>query len=85
MGLLSQSVTIGTAATLIVGETQSPKTVIISGASVQNVYIGNGSVTTSNGTQADHISGVPIRLNQTDVMYGVVATGTHVIQVLTIT
>lgn len=85
MAVLGRTVTIGTTPTLLVGETQSPKTIIISGSSVQNVYIGGSGVTTTTGTQADHIAGVPIRLGQTDAMYGVVGVGTHDIQVLTIT
>tara|TARA_R110000868_G_scaffold22336_7_gene91527 strand:- start:180 stop:437 length:258 start_codon:yes stop_codon:yes gene_type:complete len=85
MAFLSQTITVGTTPTLLVGETQAPKTIILSGSSIQNVYIGNGSVTTATGTQGDHIANIQIRLGQTDSVYGIVATGTHALQVITIT
>jgi hypothetical protein len=85
MAVKSTQLTIGTTPTLIVGETQSPKSVMVSGQSVGNVFIGGSDVTTTNGTDAGKLEGVVLRLNQTDSLYGIVSSGTHTLQVLTIT
>lgn len=84
MAVLSQSITVGTTATLLVGATQAPKTVIISGHSLASVHIGGPGVTTANGVHADHLDGVAIRFGQDDALYAIHASGTDTVEVLII-
>lgn len=85
MAVLSQSITVGTTATLLVGATQAPKTVVISGHGNNDVYIGGPGVTTASGSNLKHVSAWNLRLGQDDTLYAITGTGTHSIQVLTIT
>ena len=84
MGVQASRVTVTTSPTLLVGETQSPKTIIVSGASLQSIFVGDSAVTTTSGVAADHLKGLAIRLGQTDKLYGVVGNSTTDIQVLVI-
>ena len=85
MAVLAQVVTVGTTATLIVGVTQSPKTVVISGHGANDVYIGGPTVTTATGINLKNAEQWSLRLGQDDALYAIVPTNTHDIQVLTIT
>jgi ATP-dependent protease HslVU (ClpYQ) peptidase subunit len=85
MAVLSQSVTVGTAATLLVANTQAPKTVVISGHGNNDVYIGGPGVTTASGSNLKDAATWNLRLGQDDTLYAITGTGTHAVQVLTIT
>lgn len=85
MAVLSQVITVTTAATLLVGATPSPKTVVISGHGNNDVYIGGPNVSAANGTNVKTSAQWSLRLGQDDALYAISGTGTHDVQVLTIT
>jgi ATP-dependent protease HslVU (ClpYQ) peptidase subunit len=85
MAVQAQSVTVGTTATLLMGVTQSPKTVVITGHGNNDVYIGGPGVTTASGSNLKDATQWSLRLGQDDSLYAITGTGTHTIQVLAIT
>lgn len=85
MAVLSDTITVGTTATLLVGVTQAPKTAILTGHGNNDIYIGGPTVNTTDGTNIKHVAQWVLRLGQDDTLYAITGSGTHDIQVLTIT
>ena len=74
--------TVGTTATVVSAATLTPRTIIIGGASAQQVDFGGAGVTAGAGMQGDHIKNMTIRLDPDAVLYGITSSGTVEVQVL---
>lgn len=68
---------VGTTATLIVAQRSGRDTVVIENTGTTDVYLGNASVTTSNGLLLPGTVGAAVSLETTDAVYGIVASGTQ--------
>jgi hypothetical protein len=71
--------TVGSTATLIVAQRTGRDTVVVENTGTTAVYIGNSSVTTSNGLLLPGVVGASVALETTDAVYGIVASGTQVV------
>ena len=69
--------TVGTTATLIVAQRSGRDTVVIENTGTTDVYLGNASVTTSNGLLLPGTVGAAVSLEPTDAVYWLVASGTQ--------
>lgn len=88
MGLFTFRPSVGTAATLI-GPDRQPRGDGLPGCSVAvfnpgptEVLLGNSAVTTSNGLSLPSGATFQADLADTDVLYGIVASGTQTVHVL---
>lgn len=81
MAVRAYRVTVGTTATVISAATNTPRTVILGGASAQQVDFGGPGVTAGAGMQGDHIKNMTIRLDPDAVLYGITSSGTVEVQV----
>ena len=69
---------------MVSAATPTPRTVIIGGAGLAQIDFGGAGVTHGGGIQGDHLDQIEIRLDPDAVLYGIVASGTQVCQVLEI-
>ena len=73
--MANRQVTIGTTATLICAADPHDQTVLVH-AGNDNIYIGNASVTTSNGFRMDNKDKVTFPLGAYEALYGITSSGT---------
>ena len=82
--MTSSSVTVGTTATLIVAADDKHRTVYLHVAGNSTVYLGNASATTANGLSTEkNTTPLEIFLPLRETLYGIVASDTEVVRVLT--
>ena len=78
----SAQVTVTTTATLLVAANIMDQTVQLHNLGGGAVYIGNASVTTSNGYKMDNTDKLQIPLGDNEALYAITASGTHIVAVL---
>ncbi len=78
----SAQVTITTTATLLVAANIMDQTVLLHNLGGGAVYLGNASVTTSNGYKMDNGDKLQVPVGDHEGLYGIAASGTHTIAVL---
>jgi predicted S18 family serine protease len=74
--------TVGATATLIITQRPGRDTVVIENTGTTPVYLGNAGVTVSNGLLLPGVVGASVAIETTDVVYGIVASGTQVVAVV---
>lgn len=79
----SAQITVSTTATVLVAETGFDQTVWLHNSGGGVVYIGASNVTTSNGYKLDNGDKMELPVGDHEALYGVTATGTNVVCVLT--
>jgi hypothetical protein len=79
----SAQVTVTTTATLLVAANIMDQTVLLHNLGGGAVYLGNASVTTSNGYKMDNTDKLQIPVGDNEALYAITASGTHTIAVLT--
>jgi hypothetical protein len=78
----SAQVTVGTTATLLVAANIMDQTVQLHNLGGGAVYLGNASVTTSNGYKMDNADKLQIPVGDNEPLYAIAASGTHTVAVL---
>jgi hypothetical protein len=78
----SAQISVGTTATLLVAANIMDQTVQLHNLGGGAVYIGNASVTTSNGYKMDNTDKLQIPVGDNEALYGIVASGTNTVAVL---
>jgi len=78
----SAQVTVGTTATLLVAANIMDQTVQLHNTGGGAVYLGNASVTTSNGYKLDNTDKLQIPVGDNEALYAIAASGTHTVAVL---
>lgn len=79
----SSAVTVGTTATLIVGADDLNRFVYIHNGGGAKIYVGDESVSTTTGFHMANNESQEFFIPAKETLYGVVASGTNVINVLT--
>ena len=79
----SAQITVTTTATLLVAANIMDQTVQLHNLGGGAVYLGNASVTTSNGYKMDNTDKLQIPVGDNEALYGIVASGTNTVAVLT--
>ena len=79
----SSQVSVGTTATLLVAANIMDQTVQLHNLGGGAVYIGAANVTTSNGYKMDNTDKLQIPVGDNEALYGITASGTHTVAVLT--
>lgn len=80
----STAVTVGTTPTLLVAADDIPRTVYLHVVGNSTVYLGNGSVTTTNGLATEkHTAPLTFFVPQGQTIYGIVAADTANVRILT--
>ena len=79
----SAQVTVGTTATVLVAQTGFDQTVWLHNSGGGVVYIGASNVSTTNGYKLDNGDKMELPVGDHEALYGVTATGTNVVCVLT--
>ena len=80
----SISVTVGTSPTLLVAADDTHREIYLHVVGNSTVYLGNGSVTTSNGLATEkHTAPIPIVIPSKQTLYGIVTTATEDVRILT--
>ena len=80
----SISVTVGTTPTLLVAADDTHREIYLHVVGNSTVYLGNASVTTSNGLATEkHTAPIPIVIPSKQTLYGIVTTATEDVRVLT--
>lgn len=80
----SISVTVGTTPTLLVAADDTHREIYLHVVGNATVYIGNGTVTTSTGLATEkHTAPIPIVIPSKQTLYGIVASATEDVRVLT--
>lgn len=79
----SAQVTVSTTATVLVAQTGFDQTVWLHNSGGGVVYIGASDVTTTNGYKLDNGDKMELPVGDHEALYGVTATGTNVVCVLT--
>jgi predicted S18 family serine protease len=74
--------TVGATPTLIITQRPGRDTVVIENTGTTPVYLGNAGVTVSNGLLLPGVVGASVAIETTDVVYGIVASGTQVVAVV---
>ena len=84
MTIATTQVTVGTAVALLAGPDEMPQRVIVhNNESSQQIFVGGSDVTTANGLHIDGKEEQTFTLNPGEALYGVVATGTNAVSVMT--
>ena len=78
----SAQISVGTTATLLVAANIMDQTVQLHNLGGGAVYLGNASVTTSNGYKMDNTDKLQIPLGDNEALYAITASGTHTVAVL---
>jgi hypothetical protein len=78
----SAQISVGTTATLLVAANIMDQTVQLHNLGGGAVYIGNASVTTSNGYKMDNTDKLQIPVGDNEALYAITASGTHTVAVL---
>ena len=78
----SAQVTVGTTATLLVAANIMDQTVLLHNLGGGAVYLGDANVTTSNGYKLDNGDKLQVPVGDHEGLYGIAASGTHTIAVL---
>ena len=82
--MISKSITVGTTATLILAADDIPRTVYLHVVGNSTVYLGNASVTTTNGLATEkHTAPLTFFVPQYETIYGIVAAETANVRILT--
>lgn len=84
MAVTSGQITVGTTATLIVSAVGNGERVHVFNEGGASVYLGPAGVTTSTGYELENRSGIELVLEPGESLYGVVATGTEVVDYITV-
>ena len=79
----SAQVTVNTTATVLVAATDFDQTAWLHNSGGGVVYIGGSNVTTTNGYKLDNGDKMELPVGDHEALYGVTATGTNVVCVLT--
>ena len=79
----SSQITVNTTATVLVAQTGFDQTVWLHNSGGGVVYIGASNVTTANGYKLDNGDKMELPVGDHEALYGVTATGTNVVCVLT--
>lgn len=79
----SAQVTVNTTATVLVAATGFDQTAWLHNSGGGVVYIGDSNVTTTNGYKLDNGDKMELPVGDHEALYGVTATGTNVVCVLT--
>lgn len=79
----SAQVTVNTTATVLVAATGFDQTAWLHNSGGGVVYIGGSNVTTTNGYKLDNGDKMELPVGDHEALYGVTATGTNVVCVLT--
>ena len=80
----SSAVTVTTSPTLLVAADDTHRTVYLHVVGNTTVYLGNEAVTTSNGLNTEkHTAPLAMIIPSRQTLYGIVATSTEVVRVLT--
>ena len=79
----SVAVTIATTPTLIVADDNQNRTIYIHNSGGAKIYVGGSTVTTTTGFHIGNGESQELFLPISETLYGVVASGTNNIQVLT--
>lgn len=79
MPFSTNQVTIGTAATLIVGPTNSDKAEVTIVTKGKDVFLGGANVTLSNGVNLQSGQTITVKIGRNDSLYGCVDTSTHTV------
>lgn len=79
----SAQVTVNTTATVLVTATGFDQTAWLHNSGGGVVYIGGSNVTTTNGYKLDNGDKMELPVGDHEALYGVTATGTNVVCVLT--
>ena len=79
MSFSSNQVTIGTAATLILGPTNSDKAEITITTKTKDVFIGGSVVATGTGFNLQASQTITLKVGRNDSVYACVDSGTHTI------
>lgn len=79
----SAQVTVNTTATILVAATGFDQTAWLHNSGGGVVYIGGSNVTTTNGYKLDNGDKMELPVGDHEALYGVTATGTNVVCVLT--
>ena len=79
----SSQVTVNSTATVLVPQTGFDQTVWLHNSGGGVVYIGASNVTTTNGYKLDNGDKMELPVGDHEALYGVTATGTNVVCVLT--
>jgi len=78
----SAQISVGTTATLLVAANIMDQTVQLHNLGGGAVYLGNASVTTSNGYKLDNADKLQIPVGDNEALYAIAASGTHTVAVL---
>jgi len=78
----SAQISVGTTATLLVAANIMDQTVQLHNLGGGAVYLGNASVTTSNGYKLDNTDKLQIPVGDNEALYAITASGTHIVAVL---
>ena len=78
----SAQISVGTTATLLVAANIMDQTVQLHNLGGGAVYLGNASVTTSNGYKMDNTDKLQIPVGDNEALYAITASGTHTVAVL---
>ena len=78
----SAQISVGTTATLLVAANIMDQTVQLHNLGGGAVYLGNASVTTSNGYKLDTGDKMQLLVGDNEGLYAIAASGTHTIAVL---
>jgi hypothetical protein len=78
----SAQITVTTTATLLVAANIMDQTVLLHNLGGGAVYLGDANVTTSNGYKFDNGDKLQVPVGDHEGLYGIAASGTHTIAVL---
>jgi hypothetical protein len=78
----SAQISVGTTATLLVAANIMDQTVQLHNLGGGAVYLGNASVTTSNGYKMDNTDKLQIPVGDNEALYAITASGTNTVAVL---
>jgi hypothetical protein len=78
----SAQISVGTTATLLVAANIMDQTVQLHNLGGGAVYLGNASVTTSNGYKMDNTDKLQIPVGDNEPLYAITASGTNIVAVL---
>lgn len=78
MAITSGQITVGTSAVQIDGCSANPSSIHIhNNDNTNDLFLGNGSVTTSNGLRLQKLDSIEIILNPGESLYAISAGGSH--------
>ena len=79
----SSAVTVATTPTLIVASDDQNRWIYIHNSGGSKIYVGDSAVTTSTGFHIANTESQQLFLPSKETLYGVVASGTNIINILT--